>query len=61
MAYNQSSKIAKVLSNNSDNKMVAKRNCGLKGGEVSVARPYMATTGADFIGLLITQLAETPK
>jgi hypothetical protein len=41
--------------------MVAKKNCGLKGGEASAARPKMATTAADFIGLLITRLARTPN
>jgi hypothetical protein len=41
--------------------MVAKKNCGLKGGGVRIARPEMATTIAVFNGILITQLAGTPK
>jgi hypothetical protein len=41
--------------------MVAKISCGLKGGEVRIARPKMATTSAEFNGILITQLARTPK
>jgi hypothetical protein len=41
--------------------MVAKKNCGLKGGGVRIVRPEMATTSAVFNGILITQLAGTPK
>jgi hypothetical protein len=33
--------------------MVAKKNTGLKGGGVRIARPEMATTNAVFNGILI--------
>ena len=61
MGCKQTLKIAKVFTNNSDNNMVAKKNCGLKGGGVRIARPEMATTSAEFNGVLIIQLARTPK
>jgi hypothetical protein len=41
--------------------MVVKENCGLKGGEARIARSEMAITSAEFNGILITQLARTPK
>ena len=41
--------------------MVAKKNWGLKGGGVRIARPEMATTSAEFNSILIIQLARTPK
>lgn len=41
--------------------MVAKKKRGLKGGGVRIARPEMATTSAEFNGILIIQLAGTPK
>jgi hypothetical protein len=41
--------------------MVAKKNTGLKGGGVKIARPEMATTSTVFNGILIAQLAGTPK
>jgi hypothetical protein len=41
--------------------MVAKKNCGLKGGGVRIARPEMATTSAEFNGILITQFGRNAK
>lgn len=41
--------------------MVAEKNYGLKGGGMRISRPDAANTNAEFSGILITRLAETPK
>jgi hypothetical protein len=41
--------------------MVAGKNWGLKGGGVKTSRPEMASTSAAFNGILIIELARTPK
>jgi hypothetical protein len=41
--------------------MVAGKKCGLKGGEVETSRPEPANINTEFDGILITQLAGTPK
>jgi len=41
--------------------MVAKKNTGLKGGGVRIARPEMATTSAVFNGILIIQFGRSAK
>jgi hypothetical protein len=41
--------------------MVAKKNTGLKGGGVRIARPEMATTNAVFNGILIIQFGRNAK
>ena len=54
-------KNTKVIWNNTDKNMVAEKNYGLKGGGVRISRPDAANTNAEFSGILITRLAETPK
>jgi hypothetical protein len=61
MGCKQTLEIAKVFANNSDNNMVAKKNCGLKGGGVRIARPEMATPSAVFNGILIIQFGRNAK
>ena len=54
-------KFAKVFSDSPDNKMVAGRNRGLKGGGVRNGRPETAITSDEFWGILITLTGRNAK
>jgi hypothetical protein len=61
MGCKQKLKLAKVFLNNSDNRIVAARNRGLKGGGVRHVRPETATTSNEFSSILITLTGRNAK
>jgi hypothetical protein len=61
MGCMQTLKFAKVFPDNPDNKMVAGRKRGLKGGGVRNVRPETAITSDEFNSILITLTGRNAK